>query len=320
MFVRRQLDWIKESQVFQRLRRGVPDEELRSPFEKATLPAYCIITLFLVGLFLAFRLTYFHLDSKGLLSPIVTFLSLLLGGIALRRYGHTRIAGSTEAIGIIGFFSLLTAFSLAMLCATNLPFADDLLIRADAALGFSWIALFHGIENMPRLLSLLTVIYKSIEWQPIFLATVLMILNRPRQLWTFVNAWIISLTITVAIFPFFPARAAINYHGLSAQDGIHSADFLVWMQGLRNGSIRSIDYSSITGIVTFPSFHASTAILFAWGFASVPNIRWIILIINLAMLFATIIIGGHYLVDIIGGVLIAALAIWLSTISAKRLS
>jgi membrane-associated phospholipid phosphatase len=38
------------------------------------------------------------------------------------------------------------------------------------------------------------------------------------------------------------------------------------------------------------------------------------------MLFATIVIGGHYLVDIIGGVAIAISAIALSTKMAKKLA
>jgi len=54
------------------------------------------------------------------------------------------------------------------------------------------------------------------------------------------------------------------------------------------------------------------AIVLAWAFWSVPVARWIGLLINAMMLAATPISGGHYFVDILAGILIAALAISLS--------
>lgn len=320
MIVRINLDRIKNSQVLERLRNGIPDDQLQSPFARAGLLPYLFIALFFTGLVVAFQLTSFKFDMKGLRSPIQLFGGLMLCGFAARRYGHERIAGALESIGILGIFGLLSVFALTILSATNFPLADETLIRADAALGFSWMGMMRSLGDEPNLMGGLAWAYNSLQWQAISVIIILMILNKQNELWIFINGWVLGLTITGFLFPFFPAVAAINYYGLTAYPGVHSADFIDWMQGVRNGTIRVVDVASIRGIVTFPSFHATTAVLFAWGFWRVPIARWLFLALNGIMLVATIVIGGHYLVDILGGIAIAVLSLVISSFIVRNRS
>ena len=69
------------------------------------------------------------------------------------------------------------------------------------------------------------------------------------------------------------------------------------------------------GIITFPSLHASLGILFAAALWRVRGIKWAALGLNALMLFATPAYGSHYFVDVIAGVVFAALC-W---IAAARL-
>ena len=70
----------------------------------------------------------------------------------------------------------------------------------------------------------------------------------------------------------------------------------------------------LAGIVTFPSFHAASAALYAWALWPSRLLRPIVVLANGAMLAATPIVGGHYFIDVIAGVAIAALAI----VAARR--
>jgi membrane-associated phospholipid phosphatase len=51
--------------------------------------------------------------------------------------------------------------------------------------------------------------------------------------------------------------------------------------------------------------------LFAYGLWKIPYVRWFGLGLNLAMIAATPIQGSHYLVDVLAGMSIAALSIFI---------
>jgi len=63
------------------------------------------------------------------------------------------------------------------------------------------------------------------------------------------------------------------------------------------------------GIVEFPSFHTASAVLLTWGFWAMRPARFVTVPLNLAVLFASVPIGGHYLPDIMGGIIVAMLGI-----------
>ena len=63
------------------------------------------------------------------------------------------------------------------------------------------------------------------------------------------------------------------------------------------------------GLISFPSYHASVAVLCIWACWRIPGINLAFLAINCLMLAATPTHGSHYLVDIIGGALIAGLSV-----------
>ena len=93
---------------------------------------------------------------------------------------------------------------------------------------------------------------------------------------------------------------------------------------VRNGSLRELDMLQLGGIVTFPSFHAATAVLYLWALWDVRWIRPIAVLANVAMLLATPLVGGHYFVDVFAGIAVAAASItaarqianWLTRTSA----
>src|SRR5439155_17310083 len=75
------------------------------------------------------------------------------------------------------------------------------------------------------------------------------------------------------------------------------------------GTLRRLDLLGLAGIVTFPSFHAASAVLYAWAFWPVVWARPIAILANGMMMAATPIDGGHYFIDLIAGIAIAVPAI-----------
>jgi membrane-associated phospholipid phosphatase len=78
---------------------------------------------------------------------------------------------------------------------------------------------------------------------------------------------------------------------------------------LRTHEVHAIDPGALRGLVSAPSFHTASAVIFiatAWRFR---QIRWPVTIVNLAMLLATVVEGTHYLTDMLSGGIVAVFSI-----------
>src|SRR5262249_53845181 len=84
----------------------------------------------------------------------------------------------------------------------------------------------------------------------------------------------------------------------------------------RDGTLRHLELLNLGGIVTFPSFHAASALLYAWALWPLRWARPLLVFINGMMLAATPLNGGHYFVDVIAGITVALVSI----VAAHRLA
>jgi membrane-associated phospholipid phosphatase len=184
--------------------------------------------------------------------------------------------------------------------ATGFPLLDDRLAQLDALFGFDWDTAARWVANRPALDWVLRYAYDSM---PVQGAAVLMIgsLKRPGDrngevIWLL----IVSLLLTCAIFSFTPALGKIGHVGTG---------YLNVIAELRSGSWAVMSYHQAEGIITFPSFHTTLAIILTYA---VRDVRWALAILvplNILMVLSTPTVGGHYLVDLFGGAVVAAVSI-----------
>ena len=78
---------------------------------------------------------------------------------------------------------------------------------------------------------------------------------------------------------------------------------------VRDGSHRLLDLFGLTGLLTLPSFHAASALLYTWAFWPARWMRPVAILANGLMLASTPIDGGHYFIDIFAGIAVAVAAI-----------
>jgi PAP2 superfamily protein len=122
------------------------------------------------------------------------------------------------------------------------------------------------------------------------------------------------LIATTVLTAFVPAIGVYGALGLVASDFPNIVpqgyyDRLRDMPLLRDGSLRVLDLFQLAGVVTFPSFHAASAVLYVWMLWPLRWLRPLNLLCNGAMLVATPIGGGHFFADVIAGAAIALVAI-----------
>jgi len=221
-----------------------------------------------------------------------------------------RLAATCEALAQLVLFTLITG-PLSYLAATPaLPLQDARLAHADMLLGLDWRTYLAAVDGAPGFGRLLRFAYDTLMPQ---LAAALLVLGlggRIRELRLLVWAVGLSAMATVLVSMLLPAAGCYVHFGLTRADFphlhpsaafVHMADFI----GLRDGSDRTINLLTLQGIITFPSFHAALATLYAWAFWRHRILRWPGLAFEILVLLSTPIEGGHYFIDVIAGMAIA---------------
>lgn len=96
---------------------------------------------------------------------------------------------------------------------------------------------------------------------------------------------------------FLPAVGTFGYFHIN-----ESEPYLKIIEGMHDGTLKTLDFHNMQGVVTFPSFHAAAAILIAYAARGIRLLFPVLLVLNAVMIIATPPIGGHYFIDIWGGI------------------
>ena len=300
--------------LLQTWQRHIAEIEPQSPFDPRTRLIYLILAAELVcgGILLA--LADFSIDPQ-VFEMFAVWPSLAVGGMLLRRLGYGNFGGAAEATGLIVSQGALSMLVVVPLAAISAPFADQTLSAADTALGFDWqsyVALAVPWQGPLRFA------YRSFLWQEVVVIVALFASGRGDQCWRFVSAVTIALAITMMIFPFVPAQGPFVYYGMSRAEfepivGPIPWDYLASMSRLKAG-YRTFEWSVMQGYVSFPSFHTVAALLFTWAIWPLRWLRFPVAALNAALILGALLIGSHYLIDILGGAAVAFVAVRLASI------
>jgi hypothetical protein len=272
-----------------------------------------------MGAALALSLTFtdFSLELTGL-AIAVGYVGLYAGFAHANARSPRRrdpqvmfvLGGTAQIVLITAVMTPLTYVA----ASTNLPLQDANLLAIDRALGFDWAAYVRFVDGHPALAAWLNYGYTMIRWPIFAIPVVLAATQRYQRIEEFTFAFGAALIATTIVSGLVPAFGVFQQIGLDPATIQHLnlqpyLDQLRDLPPTRDGALRHLDLMGLGGIVTFPSFHAASAVLYAWALWPVRWIRPIAAVAFAAMLAATPINGGHYLIDVIAGSAIAALAI-----------
>jgi membrane-associated phospholipid phosphatase len=183
-----------------------------------------------------------------------------------------------------------------------LPLVDPLLSRADALLGFDWTAVDAWVSSHAAVATIFSLTYGTILWQP-FAIIFLVSVGRPGS----TNSDLIwGMLLSVLLCSVFSALIpALGYEGAIGAAHIDA------LREIRAGAWTTLDIEKVEGIITFPSFHAALGVLFPYALRHIKWAFWPALLVNGTMILGTPVVGGHYLVDVIAGLAVAAFSILL---------
>jgi membrane-associated phospholipid phosphatase len=254
--------------------------------------------------------TGFDLEAWRFNSVLLCFGYWLCLALILRFRGWIRVSAAIESICKILALTFLVGLMSIVLATTNLPLIDRLLESLDHLFFVDALTIARAQMDFPAWMAIMNYSYGSLTFQPFALIVLASVFN-PNHLAKFTFGWTVSLCVCLAVFPFVPALGFYLHHGIDPASVPSVRVPAAWSHAkillpARSGQLRELGWPHINGIITFPSFHAAAAILLAWGFSCTPwFFCWPALILNALMLVSTITIGGHYLVDVFAGCIVA---------------
>jgi membrane-associated phospholipid phosphatase len=241
-------------------------------------------------------------------------------GLALVTYVYTFAKAEaadpklTFSLGTISQITLVTAIvgPLSYVAgATNLPLQDQTFLFIDRAIGMDPEPIARFVDAHPEIAHWLNVGYGFIKWPLLGIPIILTMTLRLVRLQLFIGAMCFALAVTIAISALVPAIGTFYGLHLSAENfsSLNTTMYAAQLRditALRNGSLRHLELLHLAGIVSFPSFHAASAVLYMWALWPVRGFASVSIAMNVLMIAATPFIGAHYMIDVIGGILLAA--------------
>jgi membrane-associated phospholipid phosphatase len=286
-------------------------ELVSAPVLWPTLAPWLVLALILT-------ITTLWARALGVSFPGIEVSILAVGFFCLIWGLYVRLGRSAQVADMARYLALWFAFMaittpLSYLAATfNLPLRDVEFARADELLGFDWMMWHEFVRATPVVETVLWYAYFSLLVQPFVAVLIFGHLrrrDRNEELWW--NA-LLTLIVCVVVWALLPALGPWVHYGIPDRADFYAPHVL----GLRDGSMT--EFVSLAGIVVFPSYHTVGAVVLTWVFREMGRLFYFVAALNALMLLSIPIIGGHYLVDVIAGILVAALSIVVLGDGARR--
>jgi hypothetical protein len=189
------------------------------------------------------------------------------------------------------------------------PLIDSVLLAADRAMGIDTPGIVLAFVGHSLTTGLLDVCYISAF--PFVFATALYFAHRARADRVWEIGWSFSACISTAsvIAALYPAIGSVPFagleglsgHGLPAGSGTY---YVAAFRALHDGFDPWLDLRKLEGVVTFPSFHIDMALIVAWAWRRRGMMTWAATLWCVAVCISTIPIGGHYVIDLAGGIML----------------
>jgi membrane-associated phospholipid phosphatase len=248
----------------------------------------------------------FHVVAAGAIQVLILVsLTGAAAWICLLTFNNVGAFVFSDTVAFVIAFAASGSILSYLAMSTDFPLVDRYLSAADHAIGFDWLSYFEWMRAHSSIGWPLHLIYLC--WTPEWVAIPFLLAYRhEKRVRELTSLGVISALATTIISGLLPAVSAFPYY--FPDPGMQ----LGWVKdilALRDGSSRSIDLKNLNGLVSIPSFHTIGAILFIYVLRGRKILFPIGLALNVSIIVSTISAGSHYLVDVLGGAVVAVLTI-----------
>ena len=259
---------------------------------------------------------------------LVDLLWMAATGIALATSSILRIGAGVGCLGLIAYvyarrmpriadladvgaktilFSAAAGILSYLAITLNAPLADAKFVAIDRALGFDWPAWFAWVQAHPVVHYTLLFAYNAVGPETILALILLPLSGKGEVVREFMWATMLSLLIIVPISGALPAVSAWVYF----DTGLRS-DWIGPVLALRAHAMPVLDLGAMTGLIACPSFHTALGIILMA--VTRFNRRLLIgsIVLNGIMIVSVPSEGSHYVIDVLAGASVAAIALFMA--------
>lgn len=256
-------------------------------------------------------------NCLGLSFPAVDFVMpcAIVGGLGLIAEFYRR-KQDEQFVTIVAVLMQLVAYTtcyttlMYAVCALGQPLIDEQMMSFDAVCGVHLPSVVAWSHQHPAIERTLFLAYNTMLPQTALVIAVLGFGNQRRELEGFMRQFFLSSLLVLAVFAICPAAGPFTGYGY--EPAADQTRYLEHFRALRCGERTLITWRNAEGLITFPSFHTTWALLLTYAFR---RNRWLFapsLILNLAVIVSTLTTGWHYFADVLSGVAVAVFAIAVS--------
>ena len=241
---------------------------------------------------------------------------LMLRVVYARIRPEPKIRAALDTVLYLVLFSQAAAVLGYLIIGTGTPLVDGWYSRADTALGFDWLAWFDFVRAHAQFAQALHLAYALLLPQIIAVVFVLAFSARLDELRAFATAVTTAYLVTLFVTALVPAAGAWTYYALGPRvDLSQFSDFEL----LRHHALPRVDLTKLQDLMSMPSFRAALAVLCVWAMRRCGAWFWPCALASGLIVLSTPTEGGQYLVDVLGGMVVASAAIsWTSYMSRKE--
>jgi hypothetical protein len=202
---------------------------------------------------------------------------------------------------------------------------DDVLAGVDRSLHVNWPMMITWASAHPTLNFVLAIAYACALPEIALLIPLLGWRSPVTRIYSFCYALACATFITMAIWTIFPSFGAISVYQLPPSIVAHTQlalgpDYAHELIRLLANGPGLITPADMKGLIGFPSFHAVLALLTTWYAMGIRYVGVPVAVLNVVVLLSTPIQGGHHVVDVFGGIVVAAVSILVAEWLTKSLS
>jgi len=208
---------------------------------------------------------------------------------------------------------LVALLTTALTTRTAAPLTDSIFIAADRRLGFYWPFWNGWVDDHPLIRLCMALSYASLLPQFAGSLVYLPLTGRAERIIELAIITVVALIPALVCVRLAPSLGPFAVFGMTDR-----ALYLPTMLALRDGAaVFDVSYNG-AALITFPSFHAIWAMALIYihrgnAWASVA-----IAALNTTVLVSVLSEGGHYLVDLISGVVVSVIAIIVASVVMRR--
>lgn len=263
-------------------------------------------------------------DWVGYGVMVLIGLGALALGLTYRRLGRSEeIALAAIAAALFILFTIFASIFNYLLLPVGALRLDLALIQLDASIGFSWAGFVAWAATMPGLGRALSYVYMSSLVQMTVLIIVLGFAGRREQLHQFLLTGVVGALLAITIWFAAPSMGPSVFEDISPElieklNLVVGPAYGAQLQSLALNGSSYISPMNVLGLIAFPSFHTVMACMAIWFTASLRPLFPVAMVLNVAMIPAILLHGGHHLVDIFGGIAVFVVALLIARMLATQ--